>query len=118
MNDNNEQKWKRIPIALLVTVSVVLASLSCSSELPKTIWHPTGSHKEKKLNSKLLHQQPNLWVKLSNGNDSGWHRQEHAGAAYDSKRGVILIFGSDTHGIDWDNEIHEFDPVTEKWTTC
>jgi hypothetical protein len=37
--------------------------------------------------------------------------------AYDSKRGLLLIFGSDTHGYDWDDEVHEFDPATEKWTT-
>lgn len=44
-----------------------------------------------------------------------WHRQGHAGMAFASKRGTLLIFGSDSHGENWDNSVHEFSPLTLKW---
>jgi hypothetical protein len=73
---------------------------------------------DRKLNPKLLALKPNIWVKLYQpAQKNNWYRQSHAGIAYDARRGTILIFGSDTHGSDWDNEIHEFDPVAEKWVT-
>lgn len=70
-----------------------------------------------KRNPRLLALQPNVWIKIKEARGLHWHRQAHAGIAYDSKRGRLLIFGSDTHGYDWDNEVHEFDPATETWTT-
>ena len=71
-------------------------------------------------NSKLQNLKPNTWVKLHepgffSGNVAT--RQGHGGAAYDSRRGTILVFGYDTHGQSWDNQVHEFDPIREKWTT-
>ena len=59
----------------------------------------------------------NRWVKYHEEKPGTWHRQGHAGMAYDSKRGTLLIFGSDTHGEDWDNAVHEFDPRLKRWTT-
>ena len=35
----------------------------------------------------------------------------------DSRRGTLLLFGSNTHGIDWDNAVREFDPLGGRWTT-
>lgn len=61
--------------------------------------------------------EPNRWGKLQQHGSAVWRRQAHAGIAYDSRRGRILVFGSDTHGTDWDNEVHEFDPISERWTT-
>ncbi|PWG61459.1 kelch repeat-containing protein [Sediminicurvatus halobius] len=58
---------------------------------------------------------PNRWVSLHEARDLGWHRQGHAGAAYDRRRGHLLLFGSDTHGRDWDNTVHRFDPATRRW---
>jgi hypothetical protein len=46
-----------------------------------------------------------------------WSRQRHAGLAFDSKRDTLLIFGSDSHGENWDNSVHEFSPLTLEWTT-
>lgn len=57
----------------------------------------------------------NTWVKLHQPWRLDWRRQSHAGAAYDSKRGVMLVFGSDTHGRDWDNRVHVFDPDARRW---
>lgn len=58
---------------------------------------------------------PNTWVKLHQPWRLAWRRQSHAGAAYDSKRGFLLLFGSNTHGLDWDNEVHVFDPDARRW---
>lgn len=35
--------------------------------------------------------------------------------AYNSNRGSLLVFGSDTHGEDWDNVLHEFKPKQREW---
>jgi hypothetical protein len=69
------------------------------------------------LNPKLQKLPPNRWVEFSKPAASDWSRQAHAGMAYDSRRGTLLIFGSNTHGLDWDNTVHEFDPLTERWVT-
>jgi len=74
-------------------------------------------HKARTLNPRLLELKANVWVKIKESKVLHWHRQAHAGIAYDSKRGTLLIFGSDTHGLNWNNEVHEFDPATETWTT-
>lgn len=59
----------------------------------------------------------NTWTRISAGNDGGWTRQGHAGLAYDTKRGTLLLFGSDTHGENWDNTVHEFIPALREWRT-
>jgi hypothetical protein len=69
------------------------------------------------LNPRLLGLKPNTWSLLSQPDAATWRRQGHAGIAYDSTRGTLLIFGSNTHGLNWDNAVHEFDPVTEHWVT-
>lgn len=30
---------------------------------------------------------------------------------------TLLIFGSDTHGENWDNSVHEFSPRARRWET-
>lgn len=60
---------------------------------------------------------PNTWVKLHQPWRLDWRRQTHAGAAYDEKRGLLLMFGSDTHGLNWDNEVHVFDPDARRWAS-
>lgn len=69
------------------------------------------------LNPRLLNLKPNTWNLFAQSPGTGWRRQAHAGIAYDTRRGRLLIFGSDTHGLDWDDAVHEFDPVTGRWTT-
>lgn len=69
------------------------------------------------LNPRLLELKPNVWTLLAQPAKASWRRQAHAGIAYDSKRGTLLVFGSNTHGLDWDNAVHEFDPVTQRWET-
>lgn len=46
----------------------------------------------------------NQWVKLHEQKpDDATHfrRQAHGGSCFDSKRGRLILFGSDTHGRDW-----------------
>jgi hypothetical protein len=59
----------------------------------------------------------NQWVVFAAPQDLAWRRQGHGSAAYDSKRGTLLLFGSNTHGENWDNSVHEFDPATKEWST-
>lgn len=68
------------------------------------------------INQRLRELPANTWVEIASERP-GWTRQGHAGIAFDSRRGTLLIFGSDTHGENWDNTIHEFSPLTLRWTT-
>ena len=77
----------------------------------------TTAPQARALNPRLLGLKPNTWNLLSPPLQADWKRQAHAGLAYDSRRGTLLIFGSNTHGLDWDDEVHEFDLVTGRWET-
>lgn len=77
----------------------------------------TAAAQERPLNPRLLALAPNIWRLVAQPAEAGWRRQTHAGIAYDSRRGRLLVFGSNTHGLDWDNEVHAFDPVTARWET-
>jgi len=68
------------------------------------------------LNPALTALAPNRWV-LFHRSAYPWRRQAHAGAVLDTKRGNLVIFGSDTHGRNWDNRVHVFDPYTESWSS-
>jgi len=65
----------------------------------------------------LRNLPPNRWVKYHEEKPGGWGRQSHAGLAFDTRRGSLLVFGSDTHGEDWDNSVHEFHPLRRRWET-
>lgn len=83
------------------------------------------------LNRRLLNLPENQWVRIYPQSfnlfqgfslrqlfnfGSSWIRPAHAGLAFDSKRKSLLIFGSDSHGENWDNSVHEFNLHTLKWT--
>jgi hypothetical protein len=59
----------------------------------------------------------NRWLRYYQPLYSDWRRQGHAGIAYDTQRATFYVFGSDTHGQNWDNSVHEFDPLTKSWST-
>ena len=65
----------------------------------------------------LRNLPPNRWVKYHEERPGAWSRQGHAGIAFDTRRGSLLIFGSDTHGENWDNSVHEFQPLRRRWET-
>lgn len=66
-----------------------------------------------------LEMPANRWLKVASDAESslGWSLQAHSGIAFDRKRHTLLIFGSDTHGLNWDNAVHEFDPNSRTWQT-
>lgn len=58
------------------------------------------------------------WVKLheQKPTDSvSFRRQAHGGSCFDTKRGQLILFGSDTHGQDWTNSPLVFDVNTRQW---
>ncbi len=64
---------------------------------------------------RLRNLPANHWVEYHHLSSGEWFRKSHAGMAYDSKRGSLWVFGSDTHDEDWDNRLHEFLPNQRKW---
>lgn len=59
----------------------------------------------------------NQWLRYHQPLYADWRRQGHAGIAYDTQRASFYVFGSDTHGQNWDNSVHEFDPDAKSWST-
>ncbi len=45
-------------------------------------------------------------------------RQVHGGAAFDPVRGRLMLFGSDTHSLNWDNSVRVFDMGTLRWSSA
>lgn len=61
----------------------------------------------------------NQWIKLHEQKpDDATHfrRQAHGGSCFDSKRGRLILFGSDTHGRDWTNSPLLFDVASRRWS--
>ena len=74
---------------------------------------------EAKPNPKIAEAEANKWLKLHEQTASDavrFKRQEHGGGCFDSKRGRIVLFGSNTHGKDWTNSPLIFDVAEMKWT--
>jgi len=60
----------------------------------------------------------NRWVKLHEQQPTDavrFQRQAHGGSCFDSKRGQLFLFGSDTHRQDWTNSPLLFDVSTRRW---
>ena len=65
----------------------------------------------------LLDLPTNRWVEYQRGQQGDWTRQGHSGMTFDTARGVLIVFGSDSHNQNWDNTVHEFDPLNRRWQT-
>ena len=50
--------------------------------------------------AQLRNLPPKRWVKYLEERPGDWSGQGHAAIAYDSRRGTLPVFGSDTHGQD------------------
>ncbi|WP_275100208.1 hypothetical protein [Sedimenticola hydrogenitrophicus] len=64
------------------------------------------------------HLPEKRWIKIHQQQRSDpvqFKRQPHGGSAFDSKRGRLVLFGSDTHGEDWSNVVRIFDMSSVKW---
>jgi hypothetical protein len=58
------------------------------------------------------------WTRIheqADGHAVTFRRQLHGGAAFDTKRGRIVLFGSDEHGEDWTNSPFFFDVAALRW---
>ena len=93
--------------ALPTLVCVLLVSVSVP-----------GISAELKQNETLLNLKPNTWVKLheqKKGDAVRFMRQAHGGSCFDSKRGQLILFGSNTHSKDWKNSPFIYDPLKNEW---
>ena len=56
-------------------------------------------------NPDLLKLEPDVWVKIHEpkAGEATFRRQPHGGSCFDTKRGRLILFGSDTHGRDFTN---------------
>jgi len=55
------------------------------------------------------------WIELDSLGPFTPRRRQHSGAGFDSKRGQLVILGSDTHGFDWDMAVYRFDLQNQEW---
>ena len=102
-------KQKRYRFWLIALGSAVLVAVLVS------LWHINDSARITTLpTDALLNTPANRWTRLP-ATPPAWPRQAHAGAAWDSRRGLLLVFGSDTHGENNDNALHVFDPGQLRW---
>ena len=59
-----------------------------------------------------------VWTRIHQmqpGDPVSFTFQAHGGSAFDSRRGRIVLFGSDTHGQDWSNSPLIFDLASLAW---
>ena len=73
------------------------------------------------INPGLLQLPPGTWVKIHQqvaGSDESFVRQAHGGAAFDPRRGRVMLFGSDTHRRNWDNSVRMFDMGALAWSSA
>jgi hypothetical protein len=81
---------------------------------------PIGPVAAGQLNPGLVALMPGEWVKISEqeGDARGdFQRQSHAGAAFDPHRRRLMLFGSDTHRQNWDNNVRFFDMGSLSWSS-
>jgi hypothetical protein len=93
-------------LASALAVATAFASLS-------------GHATPRAINQALLNLVPERWVEIQRqqvGDAVVFQRQAHGGSAFDTKRGRIVLFGSDTHGLDWTNSPLYFDIASLTWT--
>lgn len=87
-------------------VATLIASLAAASALAA---NDVARHKPApayRLNPALLDLPKGRWIKIHQqrfGEIVNFRRQKHGGSAFDSRRGRLVLFGSDTHGRNWIN---------------
>lgn len=102
------------PMVFGLAVVLVLAVIFVVNRATQSTGSRTNAPAQ--LESGLPELPPNQWVKIGIPYSVTWNRQRHAGAAYDTHRKKYFVFGSNTHGENWDNSIHEFDPLILRWS--
>lgn len=92
---------------------------ACAAVLLATVPGFAAAASESKVNPVLATADANVWVKLHEAakqDPVSFMRQVHAGSCLDTKRSRIVIFGSDTHDMNWDNSPLIFDIPTATWS--
>jgi hypothetical protein len=96
--------------SIAVTVCVACAPLAPPRK-PLEVPHPVAEWR-----TRLAVQQ---WTKIHEQRADDpvqFRRQAHGGAAFDVRRGHIILYGSDTHGQDWTNSPLCFDTQALVWS--
>jgi len=105
---------KALLLAVLIGCAIHLAQAAVPEDRAVA-----GLTSQRKLNPMLLKLPVGRWVKIHEqkpGDEVAFKRQAHAGSAFDTRRGQIIIFGSDTHGEDWSNSPLSFDVASLTWS--
>jgi hypothetical protein len=71
------------------------------------------------INHSLKALPEGAWFKiheLVGDSEEVFSRQVHGGAAFDPVRGRLMLFGSDTHSLNWDNSVRFFDLGDLRWS--
>ncbi len=84
----------------------------------------TAARAQLEINPRLLDLPRGKWIKIHQqrpGDSVTFVRQRHGGSAFDSRRGRLVLFGSDTHAtgserIDWTNSPLFFDVARLEWS--
>lgn len=102
---------------LLLAIVIGCALHTAQAQSPEV--RAAGPALQRKLNSTLLDLPAGKWVMIHEQkpeDEVTFKRQAHAGSAFDTRRGQIVIFGSDTHGEDWSNGPLFFDVASLTWS--
>ncbi len=102
------------PLLFTLAVAVTLAVIFVVMRTTQS--DNSGNTAPAAMEDNLPELPPNRWVEVGLPYTITWTRQRHSGAAYDARRKKYFVFGSDTHGENWDNGIHEFDPLILRWS--
>jgi hypothetical protein len=103
----------RRALTLLAALAVAAALFGCAPVRPDP--------PPRLLNPVLLDLPKGRWVKIHQqhrGDAVTFARQHHGGSAFDTRRGRLVLFGSDTHDApdgSWLNGPLVFDPVGLEW---
>jgi hypothetical protein len=84
-----------------------------------TVLTSCASAAELEKNATLMKLEPNKWVKIHEQKKTDkvrFRRQGHGGSCFDSKRGHLILFGSDTHSRDWKNSPFVYDVAKNEWS--
>jgi hypothetical protein len=94
----------RVSMRSLLLLGVVLCGRAALADGPK--------------NPVLVKLAPNQWVKIHEPQpgEMTFRRQPHGGSCFDSKRGRLILFGSDSHGRDFTNSPLFFSTADLKWS--
>lgn len=103
-----------LPMTTFLALLVVVTAFSASAIAAPRAAYPDGTP----LNPRLLSIPVGKWTEIhrqNSGDKVRFRRQPHGGSAFDSRRGRLVLFGSDTHGKDWTNSPLIFDLARLEW---